>query len=178
MSEQELIEACNANQRRGQQALFELYKRKVMGICLRYARNRPEADDILQEAFIRIFSSLRNKTTEIQSLSAWVFRITVNTAINAYHKRKIEFKTLDEISHDEGYGTESPLEQLHTKDLLHLVQQMPEGYRLIFNLYVIEGFDHNEIAEKIGISSSTSRSQLTHAKEWLKQRLRKESIQA
>jgi RNA polymerase sigma factor (sigma-70 family) len=171
MSDHEVIILCNKNDRRAQQILFNSYKRKVMGICLRYASS-PEADDIMQESFIKIFNSLRReKALKIRSLGAWITRITVNTAINNYNRVKEPERLEDIGNHHYGSPIESGLENLQTEDLIALIQSMPNGYRMVFNLSLVEGFDHSEIAAMLGISESSSRSQLTRAREWLKQKL-------
>ncbi|MEQ1587597.1 MAG: sigma-70 family RNA polymerase sigma factor [Cyclobacteriaceae bacterium] len=180
ISEVDLIKLCRKNDRKGQQQLFDLFKRKVMGICLRYASSRMEADDILQEAFIKIFHSLiRNETIEIVSLGAWIHRITTNTAITFYYKERNNngVLQLDQVNEKNSVvSAESVLEALNEEELLSLIQEMPLGYRMVFNLAIIEGFDHREIGNKLGITESSSRSQLTRAKAWLKERITKKEL--
>lgn len=175
ISEADLITLCKRSDRKGQQLLFDKFKGKVMGICLRFASCRMEADDILQEAFIRIFSSLnRNEGPEINSLGAWIHRITMNTAINIYHreqKNEAMINLSDFERNDTLAAKESVLQDMGEEELLDLIQQMPTGYRLVFNLNIIEGFDHKEIGEKLQITESASRSQLSRAKVWLKEHL-------
>jgi RNA polymerase sigma factor (sigma-70 family) len=173
MPEAVIVALCRKNDRRAQQQLFDCYKGRVLSICLRYAATREEADDILQEAFIRIFESLFQKSDgEIRSLSGWITSVTINTAINHYYKNKKHYNVpLSYAEESSAADVGGILETLQTEDLLSLIQTMPEGYRLIFNLYIIEGFSHQEIGERISISESASRSQLTRAKEWLRNRL-------
>lgn len=175
ISDTDLIRLCNANDRKAQQLLFDKFKGKVMGICLRFASNSMEADDILQEAFIKIFGSLvKNDSLMITSLAAWIHKITMNTAINVYHRERNNeaILHLSDFESDENlFECESPLINMNETDLLSLIQKMPAGYRVVFNLNVIEGFDHKEIGDKLQISESTSRSQLSRAKVWLKEHL-------
>jgi RNA polymerase sigma factor (sigma-70 family) len=180
MTDEELIRLCYSKKREGQQILFEKFKRRIMGICLRYAYTNQEADDILQESFIKIFKSLEKlNSKEIQSLEGWIVKITVNTAINFAVNQKQKYPEKVGIesvskSHDEG---ETPLEQMAAEDLLRLIRQMPKGYLLVFNLYAIEGYDHREIADRLHITESASRSQLTRSKMWLKEKLKNQDCQ-
>jgi RNA polymerase sigma factor (sigma-70 family) len=179
ISEVDLIMLCNKNDRKGQQILFDLYKRKVMGICLRYASSKMEADDILQEAFIKIYNSLlKNNATEINSLAAWIHRVTTNTAINIFHQEKNNMATLklDELVEDDWFANESVLESMSEEELLQLIREMPVGFRVVFNLFIIDGFNHKEIGEKLHINESSSRSRLTRAKNWLRERLTKKEV--
>lgn len=174
ISEIDLIKLCHKNDRKGQQYLFDQYKRKVMGICLRYASCRMEADDIFQESFIRVFRSLdKENASEIKSLDAWITQITKNTAINMYQRNKYKYDiSLEKLINDEAVTTdESALEKLSSDDLLLLIQSMPSGFRIIFNLFIMDGLNHKEIAEALTISESTSRSQLSRAKNWLREKL-------
>ncbi len=146
-----------------------------MGICLRYASSKPEAEDILQESFVRIFKSL---SIDIQSLDAWVTRVTVNTAIRQFQRGK---KWSDQLDIDRYENTPSSdaagLQHLQLTDLLELIQTMPDGYRIVFNLSVIDGFSHDEIATHLGIAASASRSQLYRAKNWLQESIKKREQQ-
>lgn len=161
-----------------QQTLFESYKRKVMAICVRYFPDRSEAADVFQESFIKIFGSFSNESRqEIRSLPAWIHRLTVNTAINAYRSRKSRDEIFSGVFTD--MLTDDAvdiLSAIHTEELLVLIQKLPAGYRVVFNLYMIEGYDHNEIAQQLGIQPSTSRSQLTLAKAWLQKRILKQNV--
>jgi RNA polymerase sigma factor (sigma-70 family) len=180
ISEADLIRLCNRSDRKGQQLLFDRFKGKVMNVCLRFASSRLEADDILQEAFIKIFNSLvKDKSIKIDSLAAWVHRITLNTAINIYHReqRNEGMLHLSDFEQDGNLqASESVLQDMDAEELLTLIRQMPTGYRLVFNLNIIEGFDHKEIGEKLQITESASRSQLSRAKVWLREHINNKSI--
>ncbi|MBL3658727.1 RNA polymerase sigma factor [Fulvivirga sediminis] len=171
---EDLIKGCRKNSRKAQEALYREYAPKVIGICRRYATERDDADDIFQEAFINIYSSLKKSKEEIQSLEAWIRRISVNTAINYYHKNK---KYADNLSIDYAKGQdynqeyEKILSKLSMQELLELISDLPLGCKLVFNLYTIEGYSHKEIAEKLNISEGTSKSQLSRAKNIMKTKI-------
>jgi len=140
----------------------------LYGICLRYASCREDAQDILQESFIKIFSNLARFRHE-GSFEGWARRITVNTALEFLRKKSHYF---EEIEKGRGITSKDFIEDnLQAAELLKLLNQMPQGYKTVFNLYVIEGFSHAEISEMLGISEGTSKSQLSRAKEWLRGRL-------
>lgn len=169
----ELLKACQRGDARAQATLYERYKRSMMGVCLRYARQRAEAEDIFQEAFVKIFRGL-NELRHPEHLNAWVRRVVVNTAINHYHQHEKYRHTTDLDAVPEAAARDDAplLAQLGTDELLRLIQQLPDGYRLVFNLYVIEGYTHPEIGGLLGISENTSKSQLARAKAWLRRELR------
>ena len=144
----------------------ELYKRfapLMFGVCLRYAGNTQEAEDILQEGFIKVFSKLGSFRGE-GSFEGWVRRIFVNTAIEHYRK-KIQIQPITEYEENTIEGKYlSALDDMAEKDIIHLVQQLSPGYRTVFNMYVIEGYTHKQIAEALGINEGTSKSQLSRAR--------------
>lgn len=170
-SDKELIEHCLENDPRAQELLYKRFSRRMYGVCLRFARNTLEADDILQEGFIKVFSFLKDFRSD-GSLEGWIRRTIVNTAINYYNSKQNEWKETT-IEKAELYQslTEDTLDKISTNDLLNLIHELPEGYRLVFNLYIIEGYNHQEIAEMLNISESTSKSQLSRARMALQQRL-------
>ena len=166
LTERELIEGCLAGVRRCQETLYDRYARRMYAVCLRYARHEMEAEDIMQEGFIRVFEKLKDFRME-GSLEGWVRRIMVHTAINQYRRKAFQ---------QERFGLErlpeEPVEsdavgRLGEHELLAMVASLPEGYRMVFNLYAIEGFDHAEIAGMLGCGESTSRSQLAKARRLL-----------
>ncbi len=134
-----------------------------MTICSRYASHREEAKEILNDAFFKVFTKL-DKYQGDQSFKSWLNRILVNTAIDHYRKRRHDEQTIDLVHASHLRTEESPLEQLSAKELLALVQQLPPSYRMVFNLHVVEGYSHPEIAEKLGISKGTSKSNLSKAR--------------
>lgn len=170
-TDKELIERCLENDSRAQEFLYKRFSRRMYGVCLRFARNTLEADDILQEGFIKVFTYLKDFRKD-GSLEGWIRRTFINTAINYYHSKENEWKETS-IDKAESYhsSTEDVLSKISTADLLELIRQLPEGYRMVFNLYVIEGYNHQEIAEMLNISENTSKSQLSRARMALQERL-------
>ena len=144
----------------------------MLGVCHRYARNGADAEDILQDAFIKVFDKLQQFKFE-GSFEGWIRRIVVNTALKKYSLRRYEKEVSGyEISDRDESGMEpSAYAHLTEKELLDLINNLPDGYRLVFNLYVIEGYQHDEIAEMLGIQSGTSRSQLVKARTMLQKQI-------
>ena len=141
----------------------------MKGVCLRYANSEDDAEDILQEAFIRAFRKL-GSYREQGSLGGWIRTITVNTAIELYRKDQRRKAHYSELANErEETVSDDIIAQLELKELLRIIQQLPDGYRVVFNLYIIDGFNHREIAEKLGISEGTSKSQFFRAKKLLQQ---------
>ncbi len=173
MTESDLLQACQRHDVRAQTALYNTYKSRLMGLCRRYARSQPEAEDMFHEGFIRIFHQLHT-LEQADKLVPWMKRVMVNTAINVYHRNH---KQQAETELDDAWERVSPdhmdtLSRLGTEELLKLIEQLPDGYRMVFNLYVIDGYNHNEIAGLMGIAEGTSKSQLARAKNLLKTKLK------
>jgi len=170
-TDKELIERCLENDARAQEFLYKRFSRRMYGVCLRFARNTLEADDILQEGFIKVFTFLKDFRQD-GSLEGWIRRTIVNTAINYYHSKENEWKETS-IEKAESYKSvsEDALDIISTADLLDIIRELPEGYRMVFNLYVIEGYNHQEIAEMLHVSENTSKSQLSRARLALQDRL-------
>src|SRR4051812_6273823 len=145
---------------------YDLYQRfapKMYGVCLRYAGNVEEAEDILQEGFIKVFNKMSSYRGE-GSFEGWIRRIFVNTAIEHFRK-KTYLQPITETEENTVEGKfPSVLDNLAEKDIIQLVQQLSPGYRTVFNMYVVEGYTHRQIAEALGISEGTSKSQLSRAK--------------
>jgi RNA polymerase sigma factor (sigma-70 family) len=162
-SESDLVEGCLRGDRKIQQALYQRFAPKMYGVCLRYAGNAEEAEDILQEGFIKVFSKIGSYRGE-GSFEGWIRRIFVNTAIEHFRKKTY----LQPITESEEGTMEgkylSVLDNLAEKDIIRLVQQLSPGYRTVFNMYVVEGYTHKQIADILGISEGTSKSQLSRAK--------------
>lgn len=174
MNLKKIIHGCRKGRRQAQQQLFMTYSKYLMGIAIRYVKDENSAKDILQESFIRIFSSLQKfEYKNENAFMAWMKRITINEAIRWLKKYNQHFLDVEENSKNNAYTSKKPsiLSELYTKDLLTALQTLPQGYQMVFNLYVIEGFSHKEIGELLKISGSTSRSQLSRAKNMLKQLL-------
>lgn len=171
-SEADLIERCVQGDRKAQYELYERFAPKMFGVCLRYAGSNEEAEDILQEGFIKVFKKLGSFRSE-GSFEGWVRRIFVNTAIEHF-RRKTHLQPITEREENTVEGKYlSVLDSLAEKDIVQLVQQLSPGYRTVFNMYVIEGYTHKEIADELGISEGTSKSQLSRAKMILQDLVRK-----
>lgn len=168
LTEEEIIQGCLRNNRTAQAAFYQKYKGRFFGICRRYSKNTEDAEDIFQEAFIKIFKNLHT-LKDSKQLSAWVRRILVNTAITHYHKKEF-FEDVENINESEiiKQENETTIEKLSAQELLILIQKLPDGARLVFNMYVIEGYNHIEIAKLLEIAEGTSKSQLFFAKKALK----------
>lgn len=143
----------------------------MMGICRRYAKNTAEAEDILQESFIKIFRSIADMRNP-EALGGWLRKVVTNTALNYYRSQLHYPQTIDyeDILHTNDDYLQL-LAHLSNEEIVKLINLLPDGYRMVFNLYIIDGYDHSEIAQMLGISENTSRSQLFKAREALKKKL-------
>jgi len=172
LTENELIRGCIRENAACQKEVFNRYAGHMLGVCQRYARNSFDAEDILQDAFIKVFNKISQFKFE-GSFEGWIRRIVVNTALKKYSLRRYEKEVSGyEIKDRDESGMEpSAYSHLTEKELLDLINSLPDGYRIIFNLYVIEGYQHDEIAEMLGIQSGTSRSQLVKARSMLQKQI-------
>lgn len=170
LTEFELIKGCIGNDTSKQRMLFEQYAGKFMTVCLRYAVDSYEAEDMLQEGFIRIFNNLYQFKFE-GSFEGWMRRIVVNVCLKHLQKRKIHFKELELESSNEAQISPYVYANVGENELMKLINELPDGYRMVFNLNVIEGYSHEEIAVLLGIQASTSRSQLVKARKMLQNRI-------
>jgi len=172
ISESDLISGCIDGNRRMQEELYRRFSPRMYAVCLRYAGSSEEAEDILQEGFIKIFKKLQSFRGE-GSFEGWIRRIFVNTAIEHFRrKRYLQPVTEKEENTIEGKYL-SVLDELAEKDILDLVRQLSPGYRTVFNMYVVEGYTHKEIGDILGISEGTSKSQLSRAKVILQDMVKK-----
>lgn len=164
--EQELIRRCIEHDVMAQNELYRRFAGKMSGVCMRYARNRMDAQDILQDSFVKVFLYLKSFKGE-GSFEGWIKRIVINTSLKHY-KKNLKFRNETDI--DQAYDLtfdNQVLGKIAASELMSKVQQLPDGYRTIFNLYIIEGYQHNEIGEMLGISEGTSKSQLSRARQYL-----------
>lgn len=173
LSEDELIEGCRKGGRAFQKALYDRYCRKMLVVCLRYSKTTAEAEDIVQEGFVKVFQGLKDFRREAK-LDTWITRIMVNTALNVQRKKLYLYPMVDvtEIVLPE---EEMSISGIHVTQLLEMIQSLPQGCQIVFNLFAIEGYSHKEIAEMLGISEGTSKSQFARAKSLLQAKLLKES---
>jgi RNA polymerase sigma factor (sigma-70 family) len=159
----DLIQGCMAGDRKIQHELYQRFAPKMYGVCLRYAGNAEEAEDLLQEGFIKVFRKIGSFRSE-GSFEGWIRRIFVNTAIEHFRK-KTYLQPITDYEENTMEGKYlSVLDSMAEKDIIQLVQQLSPGYRTVFNMYVVEGYTHKQIAEALGISEGTSKSQLSRAK--------------
>jgi RNA polymerase sigma factor (sigma-70 family) len=173
LADQNLLDGCQAGNRRAQNQLYRAYASGLLGVCMRYASGLSEAEDILQEGFVKIFTNIKS-FKGIGSLEGWMKRIIINTALN-HIRQNAKFRTLyysdDLPEYQEEDNEDLPLPEVSAEILLQIIQNLPEGYRMVFNLYAIEHNTHKEIAELLGISEGTSKSQLSKARKMLKMKL-------
>jgi RNA polymerase sigma-70 factor (ECF subfamily) len=162
-SEQEIIAGCIKNETKFQQMLYNQLASKMFAVCLRYANEYNAAQDLMQEAFVKVFRNIEKYRGD-GSFEGWVRRIFVNTAIEHYRKQVNMYALHDSETRTFEYYEDNALETLKHQDILKIIQQLSDGYRTVFNLYVIEGYSHKEIGELMGISEGTSKSQLARAR--------------
>lgn len=170
LSEYELIKGCIEQNPQTQRMLFEQYASKFMTVCLRYAIDQMEAEDMLQEGFVRIFNNLHQFKFE-GSFEGWMRRIVVNVCLKHLQKRKIQFKEIEIEGTNEPQINQFAYNNLGAEEIMKLINKLPDGYRAVFNLSVIEGYSHDEIAVLLGIQASTSRSQLVKARRLLQEQI-------
>lgn len=161
MGDAQLVEAIVRGEPGAQREFFERFSRKMFGVCLRYAASREEAEDLLQEGFLKAFRSIQTYRAE-GALEAWLRKVVVNTALEQVRKQRLRWTELDQS--EEPAAPPEILERLGAADLLEHIRSLPEGYRAIFNLYAIEGYTHQEIARLLNISEGTSKSQYARAR--------------
>ena len=166
VTEKELIKGCIREDRYHQQELFRRYAGKMLVVCMRYTRHEMEAEDILQDAFIKIFDNITRFEFK-GSFEGWVRRIVINTALKNYSKKSFKQEQIGLENYPELPLEPEVYAHLQEEELLRLIAKLPEGYRLVFNLYAVEGYSHKEIADMLGIQESTSRSQLVKARKML-----------
>lgn len=165
--EKDLIQACIRREKWAQKLLYEEHYSKMMGVCLRYSNNKDDALDILHEGFIKVFRNIA-KYKPGTSLKAWIHRIMVNTSID-YYRKSVRRRTEDiEQAYDISSNDADAVSQCTEKEILQAVQELSPAYRAVFNLYIIEGYSHREIAQQLEITESTSRSNLVKARMKLK----------
>jgi RNA polymerase sigma-70 factor (ECF subfamily) len=165
----EVIELSKAGNTKAQYQLYQLYSRAMYNICFRMMNNREEAEDMLQESFSEAFRSLNTFRFD-SAFGAWLKRITINKCINALKKRKAELITVENLP--ELPGENEPDENipgLTVKQVQQAMEQLPEGYRVVFSLYLLEGYDHAEISQIMGITEATSKSQYSRARQRMKE---------
>ena len=175
MDEKKLIQACIKEKKSAQRYLYDLYAPKMYYVCLRYARHELEAQDMLQDGFIKVFDNISNFKSN-GSFEGWIRRIMVNTSLNYCRKSSFKQEQIGIEDYQDTIVKSKAVSNLSEKELLAVIQQLPDGYRMVFNLYVIEGYSHKEIGEMLNITESTSRSQLAKSRKWIQNELEKQKI--
>jgi RNA polymerase sigma-70 factor (ECF subfamily) len=176
MTEEAILQGCLRNNAAAQKKLYETYNAKMLAVCYRYAHNREDAEDMLQEGFIKVFSQIH--TFENRGVfEGWIRRIIVHTCINILKRNKKFNESVDIIHANALQVREDSIPSiLQAKQVVECIRLLPMGYRTVLNLYAIEGFSHREIGEMLDIEESTSRSQYTRAKAMLEDMLIKKNI--
>ncbi|MFI5149072.1 MAG: RNA polymerase sigma factor [Bacteroidia bacterium] len=171
ITDDELISGCKAGKRDLQKALYMRFSAKMLGICLRYTRNREEAEDVLQDGFVKVFQHLPQYAFA-GSFEGWIRKIMVNAALEHLRKRKIVFAQSDiQNLEDDCLLDADVISKMGVQDLLGIIRELSPGYQVVFNLYAIEGFSHKEIAAMLDISEGTSKSQLARARKILQDKI-------
>jgi RNA polymerase sigma-70 factor (ECF subfamily) len=167
MDHQKLVKDCLKGKPQAQRELYELFSKEMLGVCYRYTRSMKDAEDVLQEGFVKVFRNLVQYKQEGE-LGAWIRRIMVNSALN-FLKRNRKYQ--QEMYFTQEYlhpvADDDPIIRIQAKELADLIRQLPHGYQVIFNLHAVEGYSHVEIGELLGISDGTSRSQYSRARNLL-----------
>lgn len=165
-----IISECIAGNPKAQAKLYQQFAPKMFGVCLRYAKDATEAEDNLQEGFIKVFSNL-NTFRNDGSLEGWIRRIMINVSLEKIRKQHLLYPVEDVSIYDSVNFSDDVVAKMAAEDLMKLIQELPPRYRLVFNLYVIEGMSHQEIAEEMSITQGTSKSNLARAREILKKKV-------
>ena len=175
--EKRIIEGCIKNDKRWQKVLYDNYASVLLGVAIRYAYSRDDAEDILQDAFCKIYSNIAQfKGTG--SFEGWLKRIVVNTALTHYKRNEKHYHNIDVADFADVIPSSNQIAEteFQMSELLKIINGLPKGYRMVFNMYAIEGYKHKEIAEILGIDENTSKSQFSRARRIVKEKLAKMSI--
>jgi RNA polymerase sigma-70 factor, ECF subfamily len=177
MTDEQLVKKCLEKDTLAQKQLFDMHSKRMMGVCLRYSKDMDEAQDVMQMGFIKVFEKLTLYNHK-GSLEGWIRKIMVNTALDNIRKNK-KFNDnveMDKVDYQIPNMDVSGFDSLKAQDLLKIIQEMPNGFRTVFNLYAIEGYTHKEIAEELNISTNTSKSQYSRARAYLQKIITKEKV--
>lgn len=169
----DIVEGCLAGNRLAQQKLYQLYSKAMYNICFRMLNNETDAEDLLQNSFVDVFTKLHYFRFD-SSIGAWIKRIVINNCINFLKKKRIQIVEMGErdVAVETDETTDWEEIQFSVNKIQQGIQQLPEGYRVVLTLYLLEGYDHNEIGEILNITASTSKSQYSRAKKKLKEFLK------
>lgn len=171
---QDIIDRCKLGEQKAQFQIYKLYYKAMYNSCLRIVNNSFEAEDIMQESFLKAFEKINSYKGEV-SFGAWLKRIVINHSLDELRKKKMDFNSIEEsvyeIKNEENSDFDSEI-QIRAEDIKEQINKLPDGYRIALSLYLIEGYDHDEISKILNISSSTSRSQCARAKKKLIERIK------
>lgn len=171
----DIVEHCKRGENHAQFELYRLYSRAMYNVCLRMVKNETDAEDLLQNSFIDVFTNLDSFRYQ-SSIGAWIRRIVVNNCINFLKRRRLHFEELDEGRFDVEEKEPEKSPELNVEHVKKALFELPEGYRVVFSLYLLEGYDHKEIAEILQITEATSKSQYSRARKKLKEILESKQI--
>ncbi|NJN25062.1 MAG: RNA polymerase sigma factor [Cyclobacteriaceae bacterium] len=173
LEDSQLIEACVHGDRQAQRHLFSIFSKKMYVVCLRYTKSQQEAEDILQDSFIKVFKYLKGYRGDCK-LEFWIKRIVINTALNARRKKLYMYPMVD-IEDVKDYADQGRvLSSFRIEELISMISELPTGCQTVFNLFAIEGYSHKEIAEMLDVSEGTSKSQFARARKLLQEKIAKE----
>ncbi len=175
MSLKELIHNCKRGDRKAQEQLYKNYAQLLFGICLKYSRNKTEAEDNLHDSFMTIYEKIGQYKFK-GSFEGWIKRVTVNTVLQKYRKEEYLKVVTENVAEESEIDSGSEFLDIELPTLLRYIQELPNKYRLTFNMYVLDGFTHKEISEKLGTSEGTSKSNLARARVILKEKIKKKNI--
>ncbi len=170
LEQKNLVEACKRGDRKAQRELYDQFSRRMYFVCLRYAQSELEAEDILQESFIKIFGNIQNFRGDSR-LEYWIKRIVINTALNHRRSKLYLYPMVDVEDVKVKMDYEQILSRFHYDELLQMINELPSGCRIVFNMFAVEGYSHKEIATLLNISEGTSKSQYFRAKKLLQKKL-------
>ena len=165
-----IVSDCIAGNRKAQAKLYHQFAPKMFGVCLRYAKDATEAEDNLQDGFVKVFTNLKNFRHD-GSLEGWIRRIMINVSLEKFRKQHLLHPVEDVAVYDTVNFSDDVIAKISADDLINLIQELPPRYRLVFNLYVMEGLSHQEIAQEMSITQGTSKSNLARAREILKKKV-------
>lgn len=166
-----IIQECALGNVRAQENLYRMFAPKMFGVCLRYSKDRTEAEDNLQEGFIKVFQYIKKFRHE-GSLEGWIRKIMVNVSLAKYRKQHVMYPVEDMTVYDQHNYSNNIIEKISADELIALIQELPPRYRMVFNLFVMEDMNHKEIAEMMQITEGTSKSNLSRAKDILKKKIK------
>lgn len=173
LDNRELIEACVKGDRVAQRNLYDLFSRRMYVVCLRYTKSQQEAEDVLQDSFIKVFKNLKGYRGDSR-LDYWIKRIVINTALNSQRKKLYMYPMVDIDDVKNDFDHSKAFSNFQMEELLKMIKELPTGCQTVFNLFAIEGYSHKEIAEMLEVSEGTSKSQFARARKLLQDKIAEE----